>query len=68
VSWFPADVEMTPAARYWLRFQLIMAGVGAGLWWAGILIDSEFTSGLGVGVLASALALRVLRRRAEREM
>jgi len=68
VSWFPADVETRPAARYWLRFQLVMATVGAGLWFAGALVGSEFTSGLGVGVLASALALRVLRRRADREM
>jgi F0F1-type ATP synthase membrane subunit c/vacuolar-type H+-ATPase subunit K len=59
---------MTPAARYWLRFQLVMAAVGAGLWCAGALVGSEFTSGLGVGVLASALALRVLRRRADREI
>jgi len=58
---------MTPAARYWLRFQLVMAMVGAGLWWVGVLAGSEFTSGLGVGVLASALALRLLRRRANRE-
>ena len=59
---------MTAAARYWLRLQLVMAAVGAGLWWIGVIVDSEFASGFGVGVLASALALRVLRRRADREI
>lgn len=58
---------MTTDAAYWLRFQLIMAVCGAALWYAGVLLDSEFTSGLGVGVLVSALALRVLRRRSRRE-
>ena len=55
-------MEMTPEARAWLRFQLAMGGVGAAVWYAGVLAGSEFASGLGVGVLISALALRVLRR------
>jgi hypothetical protein len=54
---------MTPDSRYWLRFQLVMAVAGAAFWYAGTVVDSEFTSGLGVGVLLSALALRMLRRR-----
>ena len=58
---------MTPEARHWLRFQLIMAAAGAVLWYVGVLVGSEFTSGLGVGILLSALALRILRRRADRE-
>lgn len=59
---------MTPESRYWLRFQLIMAAAGGALWYAGVLLDSEFTSGLGVGVLVSALAVRLLRSRADREV
>ena len=58
---------MTRDARYWLRFQLGMAAAGAVLWYGGVLLGSEFTSGLGVGVLVSALALRILRRRADVE-
>lgn len=58
---------MTSEASYWLRLQLFMAAVGAVTWYAGVLFGSEFTSGLGVGVLASALALRVLRGRADAE-
>jgi len=40
-----------------------MAVVGGLLWYAGVRLESEFTSGLGVGILVSALALRLLRRR-----
>ena len=58
---------MTSEARYWLRLQLIMAAVGAATWYVGVFFGSEFTSGLGVGVLASALVLRLLRGRAEEE-
>ena len=36
-------------------------------WYAGVFLGSEFTSGLGVGVLVSALALRILRGRADAE-
>ncbi len=56
---------MTSAGLYWLRFQLAMGVVGASLWYAGVVFGSEFTSGFGVGVLASALALRLLRRRTD---
>jgi hypothetical protein len=58
---------MTPESRYWLRFQLVLAVTGAVLWYGGVLLDSEFVSGLGVGLLVSALALRIQRRRAGRE-
>jgi len=59
---------MNAEARYWLRFQMVMAVVGAVLWYVGVLLDSEFTSGLGVGVLLSALVLRILRRDAADEV
>jgi hypothetical protein len=58
---------VTSEARYWLRFQLVMAAAGAVLWYAGVHVGSEFTSGLGVGVLVSALVLRILRRRSDPE-
>ena len=59
---------MKPEARYWLRFQMVMAVVGAVLWYVGVLLGSEFSSGLGVGVLLSALALRILRQNADDEI
>lgn len=58
---------MTSGGRYWLRLQLGLAAAGGGLWYIGAVIGSEFTSGIGVGVLISALALRLLRSRADRE-
>ena len=58
---------MRPRIGDWLQFQLVMAVIGAVLWYAGVLLESEFTSGLGVGVLLSALALRILRRQADPE-
>ncbi len=58
---------MTSGGGYWLRFQLGLAAAGGVLWYVGAVISSEFTSGIGVGVLISALALRLLRSRAERE-
>jgi hypothetical protein len=54
---------MTSESRSWLRFQWVMAVVGGVFWYAGVVVDSEFASGLGVGVFLSALALRVLRSR-----
>jgi hypothetical protein len=59
---------LTPEARYWLRLQLGMAAAGAALWYAGVLLKSEFTSGLGVGILVSALLLRIVRRRVDTEV
>jgi hypothetical protein len=59
---------VTSRERYWLRFQLVMACVGGAFWYGGVLLESEFTSGLGVGVLISALALRLLRGQADREV
>jgi len=45
-----------------------MAAAGAALWYAGVLLKSEFTSGLGVGILVSALLLRIVRRRVDTEV
>jgi hypothetical protein len=52
--------------RYWLRLQLVMAVAGGAIWYAGVLMDSGFASGMGVGILLSALCLRLVRLRADR--
>lgn len=49
-----------PTASVRLRWQLGLGGLGALVWYAGVITSSDFTSGLGVGVLISALALRLL--------
>ena len=47
--------------RYWLRFQIGLAAAGIVVWLVGVSIDNSFLSGVGTGVMASALAIRFLR-------
>lgn len=47
----------------WLRFQLALAAVGAGTWYLGSALDEPFVSGLGVGIMLAALAVRLVRGR-----
>ena len=47
----------------WLRFQLALAAVGAGTWYVGSALDEPFVSGLGVGIMLAALAVRLVRGR-----
>ena len=54
-----------PATEFsrWLRFQVWLAAAGILTWFVGAAIDSSFVAGVGTGIMASALALRVLRGR-----
>jgi hypothetical protein len=45
----------------WLRFQVWLAMAGMLTWLAGAATGSSFVAGLGTGIMASALALRILR-------
>lgn len=54
-------------AREWLDRQLRLLLAGGMMWLAGVGIGSAVLRWVGIGVLAVALALRVPRRRAERE-
>lgn len=47
----------------WLRFQLVLAAAGAGTWYVGSASEEPFVSGIGVGILLSALAVRLVRGR-----
>jgi len=49
--------------RYWLRFQVGLAVVRIIAWLAGVVLESSFLSGVGTGVMVSALAIRFLRGR-----
>jgi len=49
--------------RYWLRFQVGLATAGIMVWLAGVAFDNSFLSGVGMGVMVSALAIRFLRGR-----
>lgn len=44
-----------------LRIQLGLTALGAGVWYAGAFLEREFVSGIGVGILIGALAIRFLR-------
>lgn len=51
--------------RWWLNLQIAL-GLGGGLtWFAGAMWEQEFVSGVGCGLIVSALALRVGRRASE---
>ena len=56
-------MALTPDARSLLRVQLVLAGLGAAVWYTGVVLASDFAAGAGVGMLVSALALRLLKRR-----
>lgn len=52
-----------PETEYsrWLRFQIWLAVAGILTWIAGAATENSFVAGLGTGIMASALALRILR-------
>lgn len=50
--------------RWWLRLQIGIGAAGAVAGVAGIATDADFFLGVGVGLLAAALALRFGRRAA----
>ncbi len=37
------------------------------MWYAGVMVDVPFLSGVGVGVMIAALAIRLVRGRAPRD-
>lgn len=56
-------MTLSPEERRLLRFQLALGAAGAGAWYAGVAVASDFASGIGVGLLISALLLRLLKKR-----
>jgi len=59
-----ADAEATSSFRWWLRLQLAFVVTGSGTWVVGAVLERSFVTGVGVGILVSALALRLGRRSA----
>jgi hypothetical protein len=45
----------------WLRFQIWLGAAGMVTWFVGAATDNAFIAGFGAGIMASALALRILR-------
>lgn len=50
--------------KWWLGLQLGLGLGGGALWLAGKIVASEFTAGVGLGLVVSALILRFGRRAA----
>lgn len=50
--------------RWWLRLQLGLAVAGGVCWVAGAVAEQDFFTGVGLGLLLAALALRLGRRSA----
>ena len=59
--------EVTAAVGWWLRLQLGLGLAGGVVWLTGAVLESDFTAGLGAGLLIAALVLRFGRQAAERE-
>ena len=55
------DGESRSSFRWWLRLQIGLALTGGATWLAGAVLQQEFVSGVGLGLLLGALALRLGR-------
>lgn len=51
--------------RWWLNLQIALGLGGGVVWFAGARWEQEFLSGVGCGLIAAALLLRVGRRASE---
>lgn len=54
----------TATYRWWLRLQLAFVAAGGLAWVAGAWVEEDFVTGIGLGLLVAALALRLGRRAA----
>lgn len=55
----------TTTYRWWLRLQLGLVVAGSATWLVGAVLGEDFVTGVGVGLLVGALALRLGRRAAK---
>jgi len=47
--------------RWWLNLQIAFGLGGGAVWFLGVLLEQEFVSGLGGGLVLAALLLRLGR-------
>lgn len=57
--------DPTASARWWLKLQVGLASAGGLIWLGGAMFENEFASGVGLGLIAAALVLRIGRRAAD---
>lgn len=62
-----SDSPGTGSARWWLNLQITLGTAGGLAWLAGAMLEEEFVTGLGCGLLIAALVLRFGRRAAAEE-
>ncbi len=59
------EPEKTATRRWWLNLQLALGVSGGAVWFAGAMWEQDFIAGVGFGLIAAALVLRLGRRSAE---
>lgn len=59
--------ESTSTVGWWLRLQIGLALAGGLVWLTGAILDRDFFTGLGAGLLIAALTLRLGRKAASRD-
>lgn len=59
----PVDAVLA-ARRWWLNLQIALALSGGAFWFVGAYLEEDFLSGVGAGLVAAALIMRIGRRAA----
>ncbi len=57
--------DLTASAHWWLKLQIGLASAGGLIWLAGAMLENDFASGVGLGLIVAALVLRIGRRTAD---
>lgn len=57
--------EALGAARWWLNLQIGLGLAGGATWFVGAMLEYDFISGVGLGLILAALVLRFGRTAAE---
>ena len=58
------STEPADTVRWWLNLQITLALVGGVVWLVGAILEQDFVSGVGCGLLIGALILRLGRKAA----
>lgn len=53
--------------RFWLNLQVTFGLAGGAVWLAGTFFEQDFVAGIGTGLVAAALLLRMARPRGEED-
>lgn len=59
------STEPAATVRWWLNLQIALALAGGAVWLVGSILEQDFVSGVGCGLLIGALILRLGRKAAQ---